>query len=611
MSGNGETPRSNLGSAYRKLWRLLDRSERRRATLLVALMLVSAVSEVVGVATVMPFIAVLSSPDVVTTNRWFRLVYDTFGFTDQRSFLVAMGLVFFTTLLLSLFVKGFSTSVQFRFAINRSVAWSKRLVAAYLGHPYSWYLTRDTSVLAATILGEVENVVTAALLPAMLALARVLIVLLILALLLTVDPLLAVGAGVVLGGGFAIVSLATRARLQRSSEERLRATRERFTVVQEAFGGIKALKLAGHEQAWLTRFERPLQERARWTIVQSLVEQIPPLLMQAVLFGGLLLILTYLVSSRGSLQDALPVIGLYALAGYRLMPAVQGVFEGLARVRGAEAAIDALAADLRQTEAAAPTPPGGGAPHPCATQPRSITLREVSYRYPAATRAAVQEVSLEIPACSSLGIVGGTGSGKSTLVDLVLGLLEPGAGTIHVDGELLDRGNLREWQRSIGYVPQQIFLTNDSVLANIAFGVPAEAIDRGAVEQAARAANLHEFIVQELAAGYDTPVGERGLNLSGGQRQRLGIARALYHDPLMLVLDEATSALDTVTEQEVMSAIRGLGGRKTIIMVAHRLSTVRDCDSIIVLEGGRIVAAGSYHELLRSNDRFRQLAAAS
>jgi ATP-binding cassette, subfamily B, bacterial PglK len=278
--------------------------------------------------------------------------------------------------------------------------------------------------------------------------------------------------------------------------------------------------------------------------------------------------------------------------------------------------VDELYADMTETRAGAEPRPwrvdgartaadGGGL-----RLNRTLVLEGISYAYPAAERQAITGLDLAIAAKSRVGIVGGTGAGKTTAVDIMLGLLEPQQGTLLVDGIPITRENRLAWQRSIGYVPQQIFLSDDTVAGNIAFGRKPSDIDRAAVERAARTAELHDFVMRELPEGYDTFVGERGVRLSGGQRQRIGIARALYHDPDVLILDEATSALDNLTERAVMDAVHNLGHAKTIVMIAHRLSTVRDCDIIFMLENGRVIASGSYDELLENNRQFRALAGA-
>jgi ABC-type multidrug transport system fused ATPase/permease subunit len=276
----------------------------------------------------------------------------------------------------------------------------------------------------------------------------------------------------------------------------------------------------------------------------------------------------------------------------------------LTQLRFAGPALDSLHRDLVSL-APQPVQAPAAAPLPLA---RAITLEGITYAYPKAPRAAVQGLALEIPAFTTVGLVGATGSGKTTTVDIILGLLEPQAGQLRVDGAPITAENRRAWQRSLGYVPQQIFLADDTVAANIAFGIPKNQIDREAVERAARIANLHDFVTLEMPQGYSTVVGERGIRLSGGQRQRIGIARALYHRPQVLILDEATSALDNLTEQAVMEAVHALGHEITIILIAHRLSTVRDCDHIYLLEKGQLTAQGTYDELVAGNKRFRRMA---
>jgi ABC-type multidrug transport system fused ATPase/permease subunit len=293
------------------------------------------------------------------------------------------------------------------------------------------------------------------------------------------------------------------------------------------------------------------------------------------------------------------------------MPAVQAVYQNVSQLRFSEAALEALCSDFAslQIEAPADLENERARTHRLPLE-RALELRDVSYHYPKATRPALHHVSLTIPVFSTVAIVGSTGSGKTTLVDLVLGLLRPSEGLILADGVEITDQRVRLWQRSVGYVPQHIFLADETIAGNIAFGLAPRHIDLAAVERAATIANLHEFVVSELPDGYQTKVGERGVRLSGGQRQRIGIARALYHDPDVLVLDEATSALDNLTEQAVMEAVHRLSNRKTIIIIAHRLTTVRRCDCIHLLEQGQLVASGTFQDLMARSDRFRAMAEA-
>jgi len=296
-------------------------------------------------------------------------------------------------------------------------------------------------------------------------------------------------------------------------------------------------------------------------------------------------------------------LALYAFAGYRLMPALQQIYNNIIRIKFTIPALDTVYNDLKSLKPYSPSHNKEAIP-----LNKTITLKNLYFHYPNASRTALKNINFSIQARSTVGIVGATGSGKTTTVDIILGLLEPQKGTLEVDDKVIDKHNLKSWQRSIGYVPQQIFLSDDSVAANIAFGTDLKDINQEAVEYAAKIANLHEFVINELPSKYQTTVGERGIRLSGGQRQRIGIARALYHNPQILILDEATSALDNLTERAVMDAVQTLRKNLTIILIAHRLSTVRNCDNILLLEKGEIKEQGTFEELIKNNAQFRATA---
>ena len=381
--------------------------------------------------------------------------------------------------------------------------------------------------------------------------------------------------------------------------------------MSEAFGGIKQVKLRGSEDSFLGQFDPPSKRYARLQGSYRVVRKSPRYVLEAVAFGGIILIAIYLIAVQESIQQVIPMLGLYAFAGYRLMPALQKAFSGIASARFNSAALKALHRDLRQRaeEKTAPAerrdPPGA----PLTLDDR-LVLDGVTFTYPEADEPAIQDLSLHVPSHTTVGFVGKTGSGKTTAVDLILGLLRPQAGTIAVDGTPLrdDTITIQRWQRNIGYVPQQTFLADDTIARNIAFGVPPDEIDRAAVRDAARRAHIHDFVTQELPDGWETIVGERGVKLSGGQRQRVSIARALYHRPSVLVFDEATSALDQATEASVMEAIYELDDNHTILVIAHRLSTVEKADNIIMLEQGRKVGEGTYDQLAHEHAKFREMA---
>jgi ATP-binding cassette, subfamily B, bacterial PglK len=591
-------------TTYRKLYDLLDRRERRRAVLVFGLMLVVATLEVVGVASIMPFMAVVSNPEVLRTNAYLAWAYDAFGFHTQEAFLFWLGLGVFALLIFSLAAKALSFWVQVRFSNMRNHSIGCRLMEGYLGQPYEWFLNRHTSEFATNVLQEVNQVVNGALFPAIQMFAHGLVAFFLLALLIAVDPALALSISIVLSLAYGLIFFSVRNYLTRIGIRRRDANYARFHVANEAFGGIKDVKLSGLEAAFMGRFRGPSAEMARRTASARAVAQLPSFAMQALVFGGMIVMVLYLMASKGGFQEALPVLALYAFAGYRLMPSLQEIYRQVSVLRFAQPALDALHSDMRNLSRSGVRESGGAR----SGLFKQLEIRGIRFTYPGAAKPALDGISLTIAAQSTVGLVGTTGSGKTTLVDVVLGLLPPECGELVVDGDTITPRNLRKWQRSIGYVPQQIYLTDNTVTANIAFGIPPSEVDQAAVERAAKIADIHDFVVQELPKGYETPVGERGVRLSGGQRQRIGIARALYHDPDILILDEATSALDNLTEHAVMQAVHQLGHRKTIVLIAHRLSTVRLCDQIHMLERGKLVASGSYDELVAGNPAFRAMA---
>jgi len=569
-----------------------------------------ALMETLGVASIMPFVSVLATPQVVETNSYLASIYEYLGYTDEKHFLFFLGVVVLTVFITALIFKALTHYAIARFSFMRLHSISCRLLGAYMRQPYELFLTRNTADLGKAVLSEVQQVTSNVLLPLLKVLSGSLVAAAILLFLLAVEPVLSLAVGVILGGSYLFIYLIARNVLKNIGRDRLHANQQRFVLANEALSGIKELRILGREEAYLDRFRDASERFARHHATNQLIGVLPQFGIQAVAFGGILVLVLYLLGRYGGLEGALPVIAVYAFAGYRLMPAFQEVFKNLAQLRFSLPALDALCEDLSRKEDNAlrgKTEQGESE----RLFSGSIRLRNLSYRYPGGERPSIQSLSLEIPAGTSAAFVGSTGAGKSTLVDIILGLLEPVEGEIHIGEKILKGSNIRAWQRNVGYVPQSIYLVDDTVTANIAFGVPEEFVEVAAVQRAARTAHIHEFIVNQLPKGYDTIVGERGIRLSGGQRQRLAIARALYHDPGVVVLDEATNALDSATEAAVMEAIEELHGRKTVILIAHRLSTVRNCDRIYLLEYGSLQSEGTYAELMSYSEPFRSLVRAA
>ena len=593
-----------------KLNRLLNNRDRVKVLMLILLMIVTAIMQTAGVASIMPFLAVLSDPAVVDSNPWLNTAFERLGFISADAFLYFLGVAAFVIFVSGTALQALTFWAITRFTHMQQYELSRRLMADYLRRPFTFLLNRNSGDLAKTVLQETSQAINGAVMPAMRLLSQLLLAGFIIALLILVQPWLALTIAVAIGSIYGAIYLASRAWLNRIGKDRVVANRQRFTAVAEAFAGSKEIRLLGRERDYLERYREPSRRFAIHQANATLLQYLPQYAIEAVAFGGVLILVLYIMAGDGGLAQALPLIGLYALAGRQLIPAFQKIFSTIAALRFNIPAVDNILEDLGERPGSTPLP-ARILQGPVLIPAHRIVLADVTYTYPDAQQPALEHLNLTIRARSTVGFVGSSGAGKSTLVDLLLGLLTPEAGEVCIDDTPLGPGNVRHWQAALGYVPQHIFLADQSVSANIALGLPEKQIDQEAVERAARLANLHDFVVDELPQGYATVIGERGVRLSGGQRQRIGIARALYRDPDVLFFDEATSALDNTTERAVMEAIHNLSGAKTIILVAHRLTTVKPCDQIYVLHQGRLAEQGSYDELSNAGTHFRRLAAVS
>jgi ABC-type multidrug transport system fused ATPase/permease subunit len=422
-----------------------------------------------------------------------------------------------------------------------------------------------------------------------------------------VDPVVALVIATITGGAYITIYTLFHRRLAVIGEQQVESRSQMLKTASEALSGIKDLKLFGRELTFLKKFSYFSKRLAANGVYSGMLTSLPKHLLEMVSFGGILLVVLYLITEGREATQIIPILALYAFAGYRLLPTLHGLFNSFAVIGYNKISLQIVydelsdAGDLWLAERRLQE---NSDVRPAAFR-HSLELRDLHFRYEGATTDSVRGLSLTIRPNTVIGLVGPTGCGKTTTVDLILGLLSPKRGEILVDGVKIDESNLASWQRALGYVPQQIFITDDTITRNIAFGVPEDEIDMAAVRRAAGVASLAEFIETSLPDGYDTNIGARGIRFSGGQRQRIGIARAMYLDPPILILDEATSALDGVTEKSVMDAVHNLSGQKTIILIAHRLSTVKDCDVIYHLDGGAIVAQGTYDELMQTSSWFQ------
>jgi ATP-binding cassette, subfamily B, bacterial PglK len=597
----------------KKMISILRPQERRKGYLLFGMILVMALLDSVGVASIAPFMAVIANPDIISTNEILLTTYKLAGFReidnnliDTQSFMFFLGVLVFFIMTTSIAFKAWTLYFLERFAQQCNFSLSRQLVSCYLNQPYSWFLNRHSSDIGKSVLSEATLVISSVLFPMMLVAAYGAVTVAIISLLFVVDPLMATAFSFGLGGIYAATYFFLRKFLTYIGKDRVAANKQRYKVIQEGFSGIKDIKIFGLERTLLKRFDDPSLRYAKHTATAHILVKMPRFVMEILAFGGMLLIVLFLMVSYGNFQEIIPVLALYTLAAYRLMPSLQQVYSQVTQIRFSTPALDVLYNDLSSLSKSEPKITRMDNEEPFEVN-HSISLNGVYFNYESQDKPAINDLNVKIKALSTVGFVGTTGSGKTTTVDLILGLLKPLKGQIMVDDTVISSNNIRSWQRAIGYVPQHIFLSDDTISANIAFGQDVKDVDQESVIRAAKIANFHEFVINELPNGYNTKVGEQGVRLSGGQRQRIGIARALYYDPEILVFDEATSSLDSITEKAVMDAVSSLGNKKTIIIIAHRLSTVRHCNNIFVLEEGSLVGEGTYDQLINENSKFQNM----
>lgn len=546
---------------------------------------------------VIPAIALLTHQDLSADYPQMQPLLDALGNPAQAELILIVMLGLVGVYLVKNLFLAYLAWRQSRFAYGVQAQLSQRLFTTYLRQPYTFHLQRNSAQLIRNVTGEVSMFTDA--IVGSLNLATELMVLFgISCLLLVVEPLGTLITVLVLGGAAWIYHHGTRARIARWGKSRQLHDGLRMQHLQQGLGGAKDVKLLGREGDFLAQYRVHNLQSARVEQYQATVQLLPRLGLELLAVAGLAT-LAIVMLAQGRMATIVPTLGLFAVAAFRLMPAVDRVLHAVQTLRYNAPVVNTLHEELKL---AGVEPVAGRRWHrgQDGTAPAfqtDIRLGNITYTYPAAATPALTDLTIRVRKGESVGFVGPSGSGKSTLVDVILGLLTPGTGQVAVDGKDI-QPNLRAWQDQIGYVPQSIYLTDDTIRRNVAFGLPDDEIDDAQVRRAIRAAQLDEFVAG-LPDGLETLVGERGIRLSGGQRQRIGIARALYHDPAVLVLDEATSALDTAAEHGVMQAVAALQGRKTILIVAHRLSTVGGCDRLYRLEQGRIVAESVPKEMLQ------------
>jgi ABC-type multidrug transport system fused ATPase/permease subunit len=572
--------------AYRLVLQLLNQREKRKLLFILLLMVVGSVFEVLSLGMVVPIIGLLTKPNYVESVPFVKFV---FGDISQENFaLIAMLMMLIVFVVKTVFLvwkvwvqRGYSNEVTTRV--------SRDLYAKYLRQPYAYFLTQNSSTLIRNSQNSnalMDGVID----PLLLVTSEAMVSGGLLLLLIWIEPIGTLATLCIFGSGAWLFRQITSKRIRQWGEADNFHKGQLIQQLQQGFGGIKDVKLHRREGYFITRYSDHLIGSASVSRRFSVASASPKFGLELLTIVCLALLVSVMVTIGDGLSGVLPVLGLFGAASFRILPAINQVIGNFQLINRSRPVLNYLSHDLALGVEPTESLECEG------IEFSELEIRDLRFNYAGTKREALAGVSISIMRGEAVGLVGQSGSGKSTLVDVLLGFLTPSAGSVFVNGANIE-SSLQWWRSRVGYVPQSIFLTDDTLRRNIAFGLPEEEIDENAVRTALRSAQLEEF-VSSLPERENTMVGERGVRLSGGQRQRIGIARALYNNPEVLVLDEATSSLDTETEHGVMQAVQALQGDKTVIIVAHRLSTVEYCDRLYRLDAGRIVDEGTFDEVM-------------
>ena len=591
----------------RQLFSLLSAQQVKQFYILQVLVVVMAFTELLGIASIAPFMALVGDISLLEGTGVFARLYQISGLTDPMDFVFYAGLLVLVALTISTLVSMFTIWKLSLYGASVGIEIADRLYAYYMQEDWQFHASGSSAQLTKQVSTEAMRITGGIIQPLMQMNAKVVLAVLISVSILIYNPVIAIVGLLIFTLAYFLLYKLVRKKLVSNGQKISQVSTARFRLMNEGFGGIKDVLLLNRSHDFVKRFEESGTIYARALGLNSGISQVPRYFMELIAFGSMIgLVLLLIKLHEGNLGVVLPILAVYALAAFKLLPALQQIYSSLASIKGSLAAFEAVKGDLERSIDNQKSITKETLPIRTELK-KQITLSNIQFSYPGKPKPAVNGVTMTIPVNSVVGLVGSTGSGKSTLIDLLLGLLTPQSGHLYIDDTCITTEKKRAWQNTLGFVPQSIFLSEGSIAENIAFGLPAADIDLEQVNKTLKLAHLTELVAQ-LPDGVNTKVGERGVQLSGGQRQRIGLARALYHEADILVFDEATSALDGITEKIIMDAIHDFSGQKTIVMIAHRLKTVQKCDIIYLMEQGKIVDQGTYQELLEKNVQFKEMA---
>jgi ATP-binding cassette subfamily C protein len=592
---------------FSRLIYILEQGKIFQISGILLLMLSGGVIETLGIGIIMPFVSLLNNPtQLYKSSENLKFLYQFIPENTSTQLLLiwmCIGLILIyiiKNILLSLI-----TFWQYKFICKNQISLSNRLFKAYLYAPYTFHLQRNTADIVSNIISEVGQVFSGVLMPTLTLLTELIVVTFIFLLLVYIEPFSSILALLILSTSIVSFNLLMREKTNQLGLIRQRHFAQIVKMVNQSLGGIKETKVLGRENLFLQNFSYNLSKSSHADMFASYTRQTPSLFIETIILISVILIVLLTIVQDKSSQSVFPLLSLFAIAAMRIMPSAKRISSTLPLITYYKHSVDVIYNEIKNLEET-PIVKSIEVKQQASLFQNTIELRDISYQYPNAKVEALQNICLTIKKGTSTAFVGSSGAGKTTIVDVLLGLLTPSKGEVLVDRQDI-QANLMSWQHQIGYIPQKIYLSDESIKQNVAFGLPESDINNHQVWAALEAAQLDEFI-KSLPDELDTMVGERGVRLSGGQQQRIGIARALYHNPSVLVMDEATAALDNTTEQEFIKALDQLTGEKTLVIIAHRLTTIKKCDHIYLLESGKVIAAGTYSELLKSSKIFREMA---
>lgn len=580
---------------------LLDRRDRTDAALLVLSMAIAAFLELFSLGAIIPLIGLLAKPDLLETNSSLRAVYESLAMESPKQLLSLLAALLVLLFLLKNAFLAYLLWFQSKFAIQKQLSLSERLYRAYMRSPYIFHLGRNSAHLVRNINSEVDNLINGVLLPALIVLNEGIVCASVLALLLLAQPVTALLMFAILAGLAVVLNATLRPMITSRGKERSKYGGEMNKWVVQGLGGIREAKVYGREEYFVSSHQQAARAYGRTTLTLSFLSGLPRLMIESIAVTSVLVVVLYMLGNEYDMPYILGVLSLFAVAAVRLMPSATRILSSLAAIRFFWPVIDTVSAAIQDIPAQKNARAISGEK---VRFFHDIELRNLWYRYPASSNQAIKGISVRLLRGQSTAIVGRSGAGKSTLAAILLGLISPDSGDVLIDGQSdIDTNKL---QGIVGFVPQEPFVLDDSIRRNVAFGLDEDAIDDNKVWGALQAAKLGERVLRS-EHGLDAQVGERGALLSGGERQRLMIARALYADPEIIVFDEATSALDPSTEEEVLDVLFGATANRTLVIIAHKLPTIRRADTIIQIADGKIVASGTFSTLVKNNMDFKKL----